>query len=201
VNLGTLRTEVQARGFDYLSNARLDAYINRAYLDLADSEDWPWLEATTSGTAPLTISDLRTIESVRNSTQSYRLAPLDRRNIMHSDDDLATTGTPSYYYLTTGTTVAVYPANTSDTIAVRYWKVPTELSVDSDTPAVPTRYHQLLVDGAVVYAYVDSDNFQSANEVLTLVETQKARMREALLVGQHDAPDDYIHVLADSEDW
>ena len=197
-----LKTELAARGFDYLSDTRQGYFINRSYQEMAGSADYPWLESTASGTAPLAITDLRTVESVRNSSQSYRLWPLDRRNIMEFDDDLTTTGTPSYYYLTTGSTVAVYPTNTTDTIAVRYWKVPTALSSASDTPGFPTRFHDLIVDGAQGYAYlIDSDNAEMGQTVLSAWREGRREMDQQLLVGQHDAPDDYVVITAGSEDW
>ena len=125
MNLLDLRTELYARGFDYLSSTRANYFINRAYSELCEEEDWPFLEATTSGTAPVSITDLRTIETVIDTTATRRLQPLDRRHILEDDYQLSTTGSPSCYYLTSCNTLAVYPANTTDTISERYWKVPT----------------------------------------------------------------------------
>jgi hypothetical protein len=45
---------------------------------------------------------------------------------------------------------------------VTYIKVPTDLSATNQTPAIPTRYHYLLVDGAVLEAYKDTDNLDAA---------------------------------------
>jgi hypothetical protein len=198
-----LKTELQARGFDYLSDSRQGYFLNRSYLETAEEADWPFLEATSSSTAPLTITDLRTIESVINSTQKQKLSPLDRRNLTSEEDtDLTTAGTPSYYYTTDTTTVNVYPANTTDTIAVRYWKFPPEMSADTDEPLVPGRFRLAsIVDGACMYAYLDSDNFEAAQAMLVLWEQGKARMRDALLNQQHDSPDDFVQVFAGSEDW
>ena len=61
MNLGTARTELQARGFDYLSTARCNTFLNRALYILNEQESWPFLETTVSGAAPLTISDLSLI--------------------------------------------------------------------------------------------------------------------------------------------
>ena len=152
MTLADLQVELQARGFDYLSTTRQNYYINSAYqIDICEDSDWPFLEVTTTGTAPLTITDLRSIESVIDTTQACKLRPLDRRSITDDyDTSLTTAGSPSFYYLTTATTVSVYPANTTDTLSVRYWKFPAALSAASDTPVVPTRFHPLIVDAAVV---------------------------------------------------
>lgn len=196
-----LRTELKARGFDYLSATRLGYLLNRVYLELAEEEDWPWLEATATGAPPLAITDLRTIESVINTTNQAKLTPLDRRLITDMDYTLATTGTPSYYYTTGTTTVAVYPANTGVSLSVRYWKVPTALSADGDTPALPARFHHLLVDGAAAYAYLDTDNFEGSQTALGFFNDGKARMRDSLLNQQHDRTDDSIVIVGGSEDW
>jgi hypothetical protein len=194
LSLTTLRAEFLARGFNDLESSgttRQDNYLNRAYYEICEDADWPFLEATSSGAAPLAISDLRTIESVVHTPSLTRLSPLDRRNIMEDDAVLTTTGTPYYYYLTTGTTVAVYPANTGS-ISVRYWKVPAALSAGADVPILPTRFHNLIVDGAVGYAYLDVDNYEAATATFDIWRASIAKMRESLLVGQHDQADDFI---------
>jgi hypothetical protein len=200
LTLADLRTELQARGFDYVTpTTRLDAWLNRAYFETAEEENWPWLETSTSSTAPVSVTDLRDVEAVINTTQGYKLRPMDRRNITDFDSDLTTAGSPSFYYITTGNVVAVYPANTTDTIEVRYWKVP-EILGDTDTPLVPNRFRQILVDKAVAFAYVDSDNFEGARSALELYQDGLARMRESLLSQQDDEPDDSI-VVYGSIDW
>ena len=203
MDMAALRTEFLARGFssiDASGTTRQDAYINRAYYEICEDADWPFLEATTSGAAPLAVSDLRTIETVIDSTTKTRLSPLDRRHILETDYQLSTTGSPTHYYLTSGTTVAVYPANTTDTIAVRYWKVPTILTTGT-TPVIPTRFHNLIVDRAVALAYLDADNAEMYAVYMDLFGEGLAKMRESLLVGQHDRADDFIVLSSGSEDW
>lgn len=304
MDLAALRAEFLARGFngiDASGTTRQDAYLNRAYTELLDGENWPFLTTTASSTAPVAIANLRTIESVANTTQKYKLAPLDRRHITDSNIDLTTTGSPSVYYVTpvvgevqtltisaTGGTftatfegettaataydatantlqanlialanlatgdvtvtgsaggpytitfggnytnvdvpaittsaasltggsqtatiavttagyyVNVYPANTSDTIQVRYWFYAPPLAADVDAPLVPARYHHLIVDGAVAYAYLQVDNVEGYRAYKEIFEDGKRQMREALLVQQSDRPDDFIVVTAGSEDW
>jgi len=186
-----LKTELAARGFDYLSDTRQGQFINRSYQEMAEERDFPYLQATTTGAAPLTISDLRTVESVSNATQDYKLSPLDRRNLTDFAHDLTTTGTPSYWYMTTADTIAVYPANTTDTLTVYYWKVPATLT-GVVTPAIASRYHLLIVDGAVAYAYADSDNYDAAQQAFALWEAGKIRMAETLISSQRDQGDDFV---------
>ena len=197
MNLTALQTELQARGFDDVTDTtRLNYWINLAYqVDICEAEDWPFLATTATGTAPLTISDLRTVLSVIDSTNAVKLRPMDPSNITDDwDTRLTTTGSPWLYYVTGTTVVSVYPANTTSSLSVRYIKVPAALSAGSDTPVIPDRFHYLIVDAAVRRAYRNKDNFEAAQFLDPIVEEGLQKMRDAYLTQQHDAPDDYIAV-------
>jgi hypothetical protein len=196
VNAEELTTELAARGFDYLSTSRRLQYVNAAYLvDLCETENWPFLHASKEGTAPLTVSDLRSIESVIDSTQTTRLSPLDPRELTESvDTSLTTKGTPSFYYLDAESIVSVYPANTTDTILVRYWKAPEALT-GTASPVLPSRFHSLIVDYAVARAYEDSDDFELAQNARENADGRLAKMRESLLGWNRDLPGEYIAIV------
>lgn len=195
MNLEELRTELLARGFDYLTSAEADNYLNDAYLlDICEEEDWPFLEATKEATAPLEISDLRAVEYVTNVTQEMKLDPLLRARI--TDDwnvDLTQTGTPNLYYITEGKTLNVFPVSTTDVIAVRYWKVPTRLSGIA-TPLLPERFHTLIIEGAVVRAFRKTSDWELSTAASQTFEVELLRMKNSLGMLQHDAPDDYVVV-------
>jgi hypothetical protein len=196
MNLESLVTELKARGLDYLSTSRCQQYLNDSYLvDICETENWPFLHATKEGTAPLTVSDLRSVESVINSTQDNKLAPLDPRELTSVyDTDLTTTGSPGFYYVDAETVVSVYPANTSDTILVRYWKVPEALS-GSASPVLPARFHTLIVDYAVARAYEDSDDYELAQNARENADGRLAKMRESLLGWNRDLPSEYVAMV------
>lgn len=199
MNLSDLQAELVARGFDYLSQARQTYFLNQAYLtDICDAEDWPFLETSATGTAPLTIADLGAIESVIDTTQEVKLRPVNRKTITDWNTDLSSPGTPEAFYITTGDTVQVYPANTTDSITVRYWKVPDELSSPTDEPVIPARYHYLIVEGAVKRAYEDDDEYQASQAADALFLRRLDAMRSALLHQQRDRPDSFI-VVTDAE--
>ena len=194
--LADLRTEFAARGFDYLAATRLNSYLNDAYLvDICEQENWPFLLATASGNMPLTISDLRTVESVIDGTNAYKLAPLDPRTITDDyDTDLTTAGTAYLYYPTSATALAVYPTNTTATFRVRYWKVPPTLSGDSDTPIIPTRFHSLIVDGAVARAYEDSDEWDAAAIARDRFLQRLDVMRASVMGADSGGPSDWVAI-------
>lgn len=193
MTLADLRSLLLEQGFDYLSTTEANAYLNDAYLlDICEADDWPFLEAATTGSAPLTISDLRSVDSVIDSTQLTTLLPRERRSITDNyDTDLTTPGTPLFYYLTSGTTVNVYPANTSDSLTVHYWKAPDSLD-DGDSPIFPKRFHSLIVYFARLRAYENSDDFDAEAAAQRYATARLQTMRESLLGQNHDRPSDFV---------
>ena len=180
MDLQAIRDEVKARGFDYLSSTRLDYFINRAYNSIAGRANWPFLQATASGTSPLTISDLRQVLSVKGNTVGM-IRGEDARNVLERDPNLEVVGTPERWTLPGENTVTLWPASASETITVRYLKVPASLSASTDTPIIPARFHYALVDGAVLFALRDDDEHGQAMELRASWEADIREMKGALL--------------------
>lgn len=186
--------EIKARGFTHMGS-RVEQYLQDAYLlDICEDEDWPFLEASASGPAPLSIADLRAVEYVLDTTNgNCQLEPLKRARLVDSvNNDLTQVGTPRFYYITGGNTVNVQPVAT-DTITVAYWKVPSELSGE-DEPLLPARFHSLIVDGAVARAYENSDDHELADAARAKFDGRFERMRASLGMLQHDADEDFVVV-------
>lgn len=193
MDLDALKTEFAARGFDYLSDARQEYYLQRGYQFVCDSDNWPFLEATTTGDAPLTISDLRTVEAVTDADQSIKLVPIDPREV--SDFDLLTTnGSPYLYWIGGGDTINVYPVATNS-LSVRYYKIAPSLTAGTDS-LIPSRFELVVVDAAVYYAYLDSDDFDAAQIVKGVRDEGIQQMREVLIDPQIDLPAQHIAQVA-----
>ena len=187
-----LQTEFYARGFEYLNDGgagvtRAKRLLNDAMHEIDELFDWPYLNAATTGTAPLTVSDLRTVESVVITARSAWLAPIDRRTLTESVIDVTTTGTPSFFYVTGGTVINVFPANTTDTLTVKYWKFGPDLSANGDAPLMPDRYRMAIVHYAVASALEDKSNYQEAAAARARGDQLVDRMRQSLLAPQHAA--------------
>lgn len=166
MDLTSAQTELGARGFDHLSSSRKTIMLNLGKNALEALAPWPWLETTTTGTAPLTISDLRQVLYVVDSTNRVVLPGLDVRSTVEADPSLQA-GSPSSWWLDGLTTLRVHPTSTSVSLSVRYLKFSAELSAGSDTPLIPTREHPVWIDFAVVEAYKDSDNYGAAQALLS----------------------------------
>lgn len=152
MNLATARAELESRGYSRFTDARLEIWLNTAKNRFEDYPfDWPWLRATSTGAAPLTISDLRRVRSVVDTTNQRTLIPVEAEDILEfNDDSLTTAGVPTYWYLSSETAVSVHPVQTAS-LSVRYVKFSPELT-GTDTPLIPARYHQTWVDLAEVDA-------------------------------------------------
>ena len=150
MNLGQARADLEARGYTRFVDSRLNAWLNQARVRFEDYPfDWPWLKATATGSAPLTISDLRRVRSVTSTATRTALTQIsDDALVEFVDTDLTLAGAAGAWYLSSSTVVAAYPATAA--LTVRYQKFSPALSGDSDTPLIPVDYHSDWVDLAEV---------------------------------------------------
>ena len=104
----TLQTELFARGHDELNDggtglARAKRWINEAMHEINGMTNWPYLETTASGTAPLTVATVRQVLTVTDNTNDANLQWLSRDQLERFVPDFADTGDPSYYYFSSPT--------------------------------------------------------------------------------------------------
>jgi hypothetical protein len=186
LTLSEILTEVYARGVDYLAQdsagqTRAKLWVNQVYTEeICGSAPWPFLETVATGTSPLSVTDLQDVLYVMDTTNHVRLESSDLRDLIDRDvDATTTTGNPNSYYFD-GSALTVYPASSGASLSVRYIKTPAELVNDTDEPIFPSRFHYLIVEGAMKYAYRDSDNYEAAEAVRATFESGLARMKDAM---------------------
>ena len=197
--------EAAARGFsDMLETAqlpRLKRYVNEAYHEVCEEEDWPFLEKTTEGTAPLTITDLAHVLEFTDLSGDFKLDPRDRREIAAMDANIDGTGTPSYWYREGLTSFKVYPANVNVTFRVRYLRVVADLVAAGDVPLVPDRFLGAVIDHTVRRLYKNRDQYEGAALAKEEAQDGVEKMRKALMKPNRDrhrrvertgAPGDYL---------
>jgi hypothetical protein len=181
VNLAEARTELSSRGFDYLSAGRQNLMLNDALTEIEDFWEWPWLTKTVTGATPLQIADLKAVLKVYDANNN-EITGLDDADSFSTTD----TGTPTNWWIddTSGTpTMIAYPVG-SATLTVRYERDHTELSGDSSSPDIPSRYNRVWLDLAVALAYEDSDNFAAAAQI-----RNRAQQRLSKLVERYETRD------------
>lgn len=191
-----IRAEVAARGYQYVTEERLNGWIKQAYEWVCAQEPWPFLETETTGAAPLTLSDLSQVLFVGHENNILR--GTDLRDIRDLDPSLTAPGDPSRWYLD-GNTIKVWP-NGTPTIYVRYIRKPPAYT-DVDEPLIPSAYQEVLIDGAVMRGLKDNDEYEQAAGLQGMVDGQIQAMRDGILnrnyqnpnqVVQSGLPDDYI---------
>lgn len=176
MDLSAARDELRARGFDGLTDARCNTFLNAGKNALEDAAAWPWLHATTTGTAPLTIADLKAVKHVWVVASNAAIWGADSGFLRRQfGPDLTQTGTASYWYVDDLTTLSVFPADTATTFSVAYTKFSPELSAAADTPLFPARLHPIWIDLAVVEAYVDADEPAMAQAVQAKADVRLER--------------------------
>lgn len=188
MDFADLKQELADRGFDgILTDTRIGAYINMAITEICERTAWPFLVTATTGVAPLTITDVRQVLSVVDTVNDTRLVYQPRRELLDTDANLATIAQPSFWWLEQGV-VRVWPLNTTNSLSVQYIQAPADLVSDSDTPVIPARWHLLIVDGAAIRAYLDSDNFQAATTLQQFHDARVEQMVQTLMVPNLDGP-------------
>lgn len=196
-NLAQLRTQLRAKGFDFLDqDPEVDRLLNVAYQEICDLEDWPFLQATAAGAAPLTVTDLGTITSVFDTVQRRNLELVTYDDLVRAQVDITQTGSPSHYWIDNTTIVKAWPVG--GTLSVRYIKDPALLVNDADEPVIPARFRDIIVTGAARVAAMD----ESAGQDQTALDAEYVRrlqiMRDKLL----DQSRDTVYIRAGGgSDW
>jgi hypothetical protein len=201
MNFEEMKQELYARGTDYLEEdadgvARAERWLNQAYRKILNLQAWPFLQASAQGIGGdgfVTIPDLRKIMVVADSSQ-FASRPLQRSTYEELAAaygvELTRTGTPEYYYLFGTDTIYVFPVGGA--IFVQYIKRVEPLT-GTDTPIFDEEYHNLIVDGAMIYAYRDGDNFEAAAALQAEWNLDLASMAEDYMLNSREPL--YIQVV------
>ena len=206
MTLAQARAELQSRGLGMLSDSRSNQFLNDGYHEFNEYSAWPWLHKTTTGTAPLAIADLREALYVVDTTLQCELQGVDVRDVVDADPAQVSTGYPLYYYVdeSSGTpTVKLWPTTATDTLSVRYLRVPADLSADGDTPVFPARYASLWVTLAQARALSQSQSDVSiAQQVKQAAYQDLQNAADLYLDRTHDSPQQQVMTSdADSTIW
>lgn len=170
-NLGTTVTRVQQRIRDTgYSSAEIKSYINDTQNDVYNEYRLRFMEDSQAYTLTVGVADItngsglptnyvQALDIINTTTgKQSTLTFVDAKAITN----LTTTGQPTSWYIFENT-INLYPIPTSaDTITVRYYKKPTELSADADVPEIPSEFVELLVVGAGYRVLQVKDNYDQA---------------------------------------
>lgn len=192
---------------DELTDDRKLEALNETYWDACGREAWPFLEKsfdlTYDGTSFLATNnpgDINSVTAVFRVSDGWVLQPWRTDDFYQNyGDSLTQSGSPMLYFFEGGV-LNVYPIPAAtDTVRVKYVKVPAELTATSaETDIVlPKRYHRsVLVMGTLAKLAMFQDDPDMAQQYDVLYERALAQMIEDQLQQQTDRPD-FIHV----SDW
>jgi hypothetical protein len=202
LQLSAARDELKARGGARLSNGRLDTFLNQAKDRLEGTYPWPWLQASTTGTSTVTISDLRAVLFVIDQSTGNELFGYEPQVVAQDfalNGNLATTGVAEVYYIDGLTSVKTYPVSTA-TLTIRYVKFSPTLSADADTPLIPTRDHPTWVDLGEAYLQRERGNAKKAAELEASVFNVQIPQMVDVYFGRVLGNPDYQRIVSGSID-
>lgn len=198
---------------DATTRNRIKNWINLGYHDFTLRELWPFREvadtfATVAGTQEYTLTtdftdiDQNNIVSVAIQGDSADKLPyiaFNRLRRDHPDFDKEGQAVPQYYYLRAGK-IGLWPVpNAVYTVAVDYYKVPTELSSDSDTPIIPAGYREALTQYALSLEHDFNTDPDLAQKAMNRYEQIVTLARGNLLSQPTDAG--MAVVTGPAQDW
>ena len=175
MQFSVLRTYAAMRfrdvGNTIVSDANWKLYVNTAYGDVLQALPFfPWNELVTTLTYTASTrsqalpTDAWQVLSVFNGTDVWPMVELEGREQYLNLYPLQTEiGSPIHYRLF-GQNIQIYPLPQNSTaLTVEYISMPADMSADSDVPAFPEQFHDLLVIGALARAYRDDGNDDQAS--------------------------------------
>lgn len=200
---------------DSTTRNRIKNWLNLGLYDFVLRELWPFREVTddittVAGTQEYTLAseftdiDAANIISVTlQGAQNRKLVywPFNQLRANQPDFDLTGTSVPERYYVKGGK-IGFWPSPAGTyTVTVDYYKVPTEMSADADTPIVPLSYREALVQYALSLEHDFNTDPDLAQKAMNRYEQIVALARQNLLVQPNDTEAFRILGPADSKSW
>lgn len=193
--------EQQNRVLDLISKSdsttrnRIKNWLNLGYYNFVLRELWPFREVTdtittVAGTQEYTLSteftdiDAQNIQTVTlQGTVNRKLVywPFSQLRASQPDFDLIGNSVPERYYLKNGK-IGLWPApNDVYTVAVDYYKVPTEMVSDDAEPIIPIGYREALVQYALSKEHDFNSDADFAQKAMNEYEDIVTLARQNLL--------------------
>ena len=177
-------------------------FINKAQRDIINSEvEWPFTVVnqsftTTAGTSEYSReSDAKTVdydsftiqESADTSERKLKYISFDeyleRRNEADTNPDSSARALSEYVYTTPDNKIGLSPVPDASTYTVRYYYYQTtsDMAANTDTPTVPERFHDVIVNRARYYAHMLRSDVQFSQLALRDYTDGLGRMRVELI--------------------
>lgn len=177
-NLAGIRSAVANRLDDTSYDAAsLNQFANDVNRYICNSRRWRFMEkvfigTVTTGSANYAVpTDFQsavniTLTSPDNSAAFIPYMPFEQFDQLYPDPTAATNGRPLLWYRF-GLTINFYPApDQTYTMNLRYLKVPTTMTLDTDVPDIPLEFQEVVTLGAYAKALERNDQFDQAEAIM-----------------------------------
>lgn len=192
-----LRDRLKASGYQYLTDAQLDEYLDEGAREVQGEELWPWRSQITE-VALGTPAYLGVVDFVQYMPTTRQLWPRRQSEITEQYGDPTLAGDPRFYLIderVDGTCVlSSYPVATGVVYVRSFdragWMNPTVAQLpDDDEPAMPVRWHKVVYLAARMKAKAENGGEAEVASLIQLYERDLDKMRDQELHQQWDEPD------------
>lgn len=177
-------------------------FVNKAQRDIINSEvEWPFTVqsqsfTTTAGTSEYSReSDAKTLdfdsftvqESASTAERKLKYLSfneyLDSYNEADTNPDTGSRALPQHIYETPDNKIGLSPVPDASTYTVRYYyyKTASDMSVNTDTPTIPERFHDVIINRARYYSHMLRSDVQFSQLALRDYTEGLSRMRVELI--------------------
>lgn len=178
MDLSTIRTDITDRigPGTGLTSSTLNRWINEGENAFCSSFEFPWLEASATDTTVASTQNYnlptacRKLLAVFVGSTEYTYVPF---SLKENVDTTASSNANAYYVFDDDIWLIPTPSTAGTTITFYYYKTPTALSNDSDTPTVPTRYQEALVFYGLARAHSRDQNASAEKDAMAQFEMIK----------------------------
>ena len=177
-------------------------FINKAQRDIINSEvEWPFTVVSQSfttvagtaeysresGTKTVDFDSFTVQESASTAEKKLKYISfneyLERLNEADTNPDTSSRALPQYVYDTPDNKIGLSPVPDESTYTVRYYYYQTtsDMSANTDTPTIPERFHDVIINRARYYAHMLRSDVQFAQLALRDYSEGLSRMRVELI--------------------
>lgn len=179
-------------GADHLATLDVTRFVNEAVREFDAEELWPWRIVEQTGAAPLVVTTLGPIDSVRDDERRV-LFPRRHSELIEARVNLADGGPARFYYVQSGV-VNTWPVS-SGPITVRHydqggWVTGDETGAsDGDVPRADVRWHDAILILAQLRAVTMDRDWEGATRLWERYQARLEQAKQAELRDNNDEPD------------
>lgn len=185
---------------DDWSNVKIDNVINEGIQEVASRFRWPFLAGSaqvsvTSGTQSYALSsiasDVQRIAAIIDNDKRVKLQEIEAQyawELYGGDPTTSDEATAFYIWADTLYLVPVPTATEADAYTMFYYKSPTLLSNDTDTPQWSSQFHMLLAEYAIARVWEREEDYSKSGVAQARFDARVEQMARHYLNRVEDEP-------------